>query len=109
MKTKIIDGIEYECETHDFGKKLSEIKIPKGWRLWTIEECAKLHNNKKWREKLNLKDCWFFFEQPLKINDEGGYVAWFGADSGWADLDCGRYPSVTDSSLGVRFCRDVKK
>ena len=34
-KTVIINNVEYETITHDFNKKLSEIIIPNGWRLWT--------------------------------------------------------------------------
>ena len=109
MKTKIIDGIEYECETHDFNKTLSQIKIPQGWRLWTFEECCKLHNNSEWRRKLDLEECWFFIKQPLKINIEKGYVARFFAGSGGACLGADWYPTGAGSSLGVRFCRDVKK
>jgi hypothetical protein len=108
-KTKIIDGIEYEIETHNFNRKLSDIKIPKGWRLWTAEECIKLHNSLEFRNMLNLEDCWFFIQQPFRFNFEKDYVARFGADSGWANLSCVGYPTGTYSSLGVRFCREVKK
>ena len=108
MKTLIIEGIEYETETHDFNKKLSEIKILRGWRLWTAEECIKLHNS-KYKYELNLKDCWFFIEQPFNLNKKNNYVAGFVAYSYRADLDCYWNPGGSDSSLGVRFCRKVKK
>jgi hypothetical protein len=49
-KTKIIDNVEYELETHDFNKKLSDIKIPKGWRLWKPSECYKLYENEEYRK-----------------------------------------------------------
>ena len=103
MKTIKINNIEYETETHDFNKTLSEIKIPKGWRLWTAEECIKLFNSHE--KELNLTDCWFFIKQPFnKFN----YVARFDADSDRASLSCSRYPSDRDDSLGVRFCRELK-
>lgn len=104
-KTIIIDEVKYECETHDFNKKLSEIKIPKGWRLWTAEECIKLHNS-EYKKKLNLIDCWFYIKQPFNINKE--YVARFGASSGWAYLYCIGVPSYSYRALGVRFARDLK-
>lgn len=104
-KTIIIDEVKYECETHDFNKKLSEIKIPKGWRLWTAEECIKLHNS-EYKKKLNLIDCWFYIKQPFNINKE--YVAGFLANSVWAGLNCDRGPSYSDLALGVRFARDLK-
>ena len=107
-KTIIIDGIEYETEDHDFNKKLSDIKIPEGWRLWTAEECIKLKNwNDKNKNKLNLKDCWFFIKQPFDFNKD--LVARFIAGSGWVGLNCYRNSSNSNSDLGVRFCRDVKK
>ena len=101
--TIIINNIEYETKTHDFNKTLSEIKIPKGWRLWIAEECIKLFNSHE--KELNLTDCWFFIKQPFnKFN----YVARFVADSYWADLYCSGNPSFRDGSLGVRFCRELK-
>ena len=105
MKTKIIDGIEYEIETHDFGKRLSQIKIPKGWRLWKPSECWKFYEDKELRKIMNLEDCWFFVFNPT----EDQFVARFDAYSGGADLYCGGNPADTGSSLGVRFCREVKK
>ena len=106
-KTIKVDGVEYETETHDFNKKLSDIEIPKGWRLWTSEECIKLNNKVKLRKQLNLEDCWFFIEQPFLFNNK--LVAWFSANSDRAYLNCSGGPAYTYSSLGVRFCRSVKK
>lgn len=109
MKTKVINGVEYETETHDFNKTLAEIEIPKGWRLWTAEECIKLHNDLSARQNLNLKDCWFFIQQPFVFNKESGFVARFLADSGGAGLGCYGGPTIAYSSLGVRFAREVPK
>jgi hypothetical protein len=106
MKTRIINGVEYETETHDFDKTLSKIKIPKGWRLWTAEECLGLFNSHE--KELNLSDCWFFIKQPFD-KFKNMYVARFGAFSVWADLLCVGGPTNSDASLGVRFCREVKK
>jgi hypothetical protein len=105
-KTLIVDNVEYETETHDFNKTLSEIKIPKGWRLWTVEECKKLFNSHE--KRLNLSDCWFFIKQPFN-KFEGKYVARFFADSGWARLDCYGGPACSNALLGVRFCKDLSK
>ena len=104
-KTKIIDNVEYELETHDFNKKLSDIKIPKGWRLWKPSEAMMLWENEKTRKQFNLTDCWFFIANPLK-ND---YVARFHAGSDWAYLVCSRNPDDSGSALGVRFARKVRK
>jgi hypothetical protein len=109
VSTIEIDGWEYENKEHGFNETLSEIKILKGWELWTYEDCIKLHNNENFRKALNLGDCWFFIEQPFSFNKEKGFVARFYADSDRADLYCNGGPTVTNSSLGVRFKRKVKK
>jgi len=97
MKTKIIKGVEYELETHDFNKILSEIKIPKGWRLLKPSEALMLL-------ELEPFDDWFFVEQPLKNTTT---VARFYANSDRAVLNCNWSPASHVTSLGVRFCRDV--
>ena len=100
MKTKIIDNVEYELEQHDNGKKLSEIKIPKGWRLLKPNEAMKL-----WDLGL-LRDNWIFVENTnKKLKKE--YVARFGADLDGAYLDCNWNPQFSLSWLGVLFCRDL--
>jgi len=105
-KTVIVDNVEYEVEETQKGKKYSEIKIPKGWRLWEPEESVKLYKDKKLRKKLNLEDCWFFVQSRCFLPK---YVARFGADSDRAGLNCYGYPQDSGSGLGVRFCRDLKK
>ncbi len=54
---------------------------------------------------------------PRKSTKEGklyylmpqdGYVAWFGADSAWAVLSCGRDSTYSDTGLGVRRAK-IKK
>lgn len=102
-KTLIIDGVEYETETSQLGKSFDDIVIPNGWRLWTAKECIKLFNNHK--EELNLADCWFFIEQPFKLNKDNNLVARFYAYSDRAYLICGGYPTGSYSALGVRFAR----
>ena len=104
VKTIKIGNWEYEIETHDFGKKLGEIKIPKGWELWKPSDCWRFYEDKKLRKKMNVEDCWFFVFNPFK----DGRVARFGADFGGAYLYCYRYPDDSGSSLGVRFKRKLK-
>jgi len=108
VNTLIIDGFEYETKTHDFNKCLKDIIIPKGWRLWTMAECIKLHNNPNYRKILELEDCWFFIKQPFEFNKEKGSVARFDANSGVAYLNCSWSPDDHDAGLGVRFVRKVK-
>jgi len=109
MKTIIIEDVEYTATDEQKGKLLSKIIIPKGWRLWTYEECVKLHNNISWRKKLNLKNCWFFINDIFELNKDNGYVMRFFANSDWASLDCDKYPTIVDSGLGVRFARTKNK
>jgi hypothetical protein len=100
-------NLEVEVKIHEKGKLLSEIKIPKGWRLLNFNEIVWLFNS-KYREKLNLQDTWEFIEQPFELNKKKGYVARFYADSVWASLYCFGDPDVRSGSLGVRFCKDLK-
>lgn len=107
MKTIIIDGWEYTTEDERKDKEFKHIETPKGWQLWTYEDCGNLHNSH--RKELNLDDCWFFIQQPFDFNKEKGCVAWFYADSGGANLYCIRDPQYSYSALGVRFKRRAKE
>ena len=98
-------NIKVETEIHDKGKCLKDIKVPKGMRLLKIDEIIFLYDN--YCKELNLKNTWEFIEQPFKNNKS--YVARFYADSDWASFNCNRDPSYSDSYLGVRFCKEVKK
>lgn len=102
-------GIEVETRAHDGGKKLSEIQIPKGWRLLRVNEVIALHNDKKLRKQLGMENTWEFIEQPFEFNKEKGYVARWNAGSGWAGLSCSCDVQDSDPGLRVRFCREVGK
>jgi len=99
-------NIEVEIEIHDKNKLLSEIEVPKGWRLLTDKEITYLHNS-KYKKQLNLNETWEFIKQPFKLNKKEGYVAWFVADSDGAFLGCFWDPDGRGDSLGVRFCKDL--
>jgi len=106
MKTKIINNVEYEIETHHFNKTLDEIKIPNGWRLWTIEECTNFYRDPKNKINFNLSNCWFFIKTPFNSIKE--YIQWFDEVKSWTFKgDCSD-PATRDIKLGVRFCRDLK-
>ena len=103
MKTITINNVEYELEQHDNGKRLSEIKIPKGWRLLLPSEAMMLYER-----GLIDKSFWFYVQQINKEEEKKGNVARFYAGSDWASLSCGGGPSGTVASLGVLFCKDLK-
>jgi len=105
MKTIKVNGVEYETETHDFNKKLEDIKIPKGWRLWESKDFEKF-SEEQWIE-LGLEDDWFFIKQFSKYWKKKGKIAWFGAspDGAYLDLDGNRHGAYP--RLGVRFCRKL--
>ena len=44
-----------------------------------------------------------YYHAPMSDNNS---VARFGADSSWAYLDCGGYPAISNSALGVRAVRE---
>ena len=101
-KTVIIGNVEYELEQHDNGKKLSEIKIPNGYRLLLPSEAMMLY------EKGLIGDSfWFFVEQTNKDEKKKGNVARFDAGSDWAGLSCYWVPSGADSGLGVIFAHNL--
>ena len=104
-KTIIIGDYEYETETHDFDKYLKDIKIPKGWELWSVSDFEKF-SLKDW-DNLNLKDSWFFIKYPFAFNPNN-CVSRFYAGSGRAYFDCLRFPTGHSGRLGVRFKRKVK-
>jgi hypothetical protein len=103
--------IEVEKEVTQKGTKFEDLVIPKGWRLLNYDEVIKLANS-KYAKELKMdgnsdKDD-FFIEQPFDFNKKNNYVAWFWADSNWVSLICGTFHTNSNSSLGVRFCREVK-
>ena len=97
-------NIEVEAEIHDNGKSLPDIKIPKGWRLLTMNEIRYCHSN--YRERLALNHTWEFIEQPFD-SLKGSKTAWFYAGSFGIDFVCFWNPLVSVASLGVRFCRKL--
>ena len=102
-KSVIIGNVEYELEQHDNGKKLSEIKIPKGKRLLLPSEAMILYER-----GLIDSSFWFFVEQTNEEEKKKGNVARFYAGSGGAGLGCSGDSSVTGSVLGVIFAEDLK-
>lgn len=102
MKTIIINNVEYELKQHDNDKKLSDIKIPKGWRLLLPSEAMMLSER-----GLIDNTFWFYVKQTNKAKAEQGNVAGFYADLAGAFLNCVRNPSYTNAALGVIFCRDL--
>lgn len=81
---------------------------PKGWKIPTYKILQWLRNNPKYRDLLNLAKIYEFVQNPDKISKEKGYVARFYADSNGAILSCGRGPSYSSASLGVRYIRRFK-
>ena len=104
MKTIKINNVEYELEQHDNNKRLSDIKIPRGWRLLLPSEAMMLYER-----GLIDSSFWFFVEQTNKEYKGSGYVARFVVNSGDAWLGCDGYPTYADAVLGVIFARDLKE
>lgn len=100
QKTIIIENTEYELEQHDNNKLLSEIKIPKGWRLLKPWEAQRL-----W-DLGYLRDGWIYVENTCEEKKKKGNVTRFNANSDWAILNCSRIPSNRISEIGVVFARD---
>ena len=97
-------GIEVDFNQEQYGKTFKEIKIREGWRLLRIGELGEIMN---YILDNNL-DIWSFFEQPFK-KFKNKYIARLGANSNRAGLNVDRGPGDSFSSLGVIFCRDIKR
>lgn len=103
IKTIIINNVEYELKQHDNNKLLSEIRIPKGWRLLLLSEVMMLYER-----GLIDTSFWIYVKQTNKEKEKKGRVARCIACSVGAYLYCYRNPSNSNASLGVMLCRDLK-
>ena len=102
-------NISVEIEVHDKNKSWDKLKLSeKEDQLLTSEQCIWLANS-KYAKQLKMDGSSdeddFFIKQPFNLNRRNGYVAWFVAYSGFADLYCYGYSSGSYSDLGVRFLR----
>lgn len=106
-----IPNSNYEilCEVTHKNKTLEQIRkdLNKGEEVATYEQVQLCRN-------LDIhpvfKEFWVFvYPNPDSISTNNNYVAGFGAYSGGAFLDCGRFPSISDTSLGVFIVRKISK
>ncbi len=106
-------GISVETEVQDKNKSWDDLKLSEREKeLLTVEQCIWLANS-KYAKQLKMdgsstKDD-FFIQQPFNLSRKNDYVAGFGVDSGFANLDCGGDSGYSGSALGVRFVRKIKK
>ena len=107
-------GISVEIEVHDKNESWDDLGLGEREKeLLTYDQCVKIANIPKYAKKLKMdgssnKDD-FFIQQPFDLNRKNGYVAGFNMDSDYANLYCVRYSDGSDSNLGVRFVRKIKK
>ncbi len=105
--------ISVEIEVHDKNKSYEDLKLSKRKKeLLTTEQCIWLANS-KYAKQLKMdgssSDDDFFIQQPFDLSRKNGYVARFGVGSDYAYLDCDWDSGDSDSTLGVRFARKIKK
>ena len=95
QKTKF--GYEVS-EVMYLGKSFDEIKelIPKGWKIISYQKCSQLY------QTIIRGECIWCLDNEGKSARFN--VNWYGAE-----LYCDWDPSIPDSSLGVRFVREIKK
>ena len=104
--------ISVEIEVHDKDKSYDEFGLKdRDDELLTSEEVIWLANS-KYAKQLKMdgsssKDD-FFIQQPFNLSRKNGYVARFGANSDYANLNCDGYSNDSVSDLGVRFVRRKK-
>ncbi len=105
--------ISVEIEVHDKNKSFDNLDLKdKEKELLTAEQCIWLANS-KYVKQLKMdgssSDDDFFIYQPFDLNRKNGRVAGFYANSNCAYLICVEDSDNSDSSLGVRFVRKIKK
>ncbi len=105
--------ISVEIEVHDKNKSWDKLELSKRENeLLTYDQCVFLANSKYAKElKMDGSSTEddFFIKQPFDLNRKNGYVAVFYVNSDCADLYCYRDSSVSNSDLGVRFCKKISK
>lgn len=89
----------------EFGEEYLEEHLP------TLKLLAEIFEHEDLMKELKM-DCSsteddFYFKQPIPKNREKGYVAWFYADSDFADLDFDGDSWYSYSGRGVRFVRKI--
>lgn len=97
-------GIEVNFKQEQNGKEFKDIKIPNGCRVLRFEELEPVIN---YIVENNLV-IWSYFEQPIRKYNKK-YIARFDASSVRVDFSCYGDPRDSSSSLGVIFCREIKK
>ena len=105
-------NISVEIEVHDKDKSWDDLGLKdRESELLTYEQTIWLANSKYAKtlkmDGSSLSDD-FFIQQPFNLSRKNGFVARFFAVSDGAGLNCYRNPTGSYSSLGVRFCRDIK-
>lgn len=107
-------GISVEIEVHDKRRSWKQLGLEsRENELLTAEQCIFLANNEKYAKILKMDGSStnddFFIKQYFQLNKKNGYVARFYADSGRVYLGTGCDSDYSDSALGVRFVRPLKK
>ena len=103
LKIEVQTKIHHKYKTYTNCEK----DLSAGESIPTYEQIQWLRNS-KYKDKLNLDDTYEFVQNPDNISKENGYIARFGAGSGYAGLDCSLGSSGSVSNLGVRFVRRMK-
>jgi len=100
--TVVINNVEYDIVQHDNGKKLSEIKIPKGWRLLYPSEAMMLF------ERGIIKKGWIYVQNVSNKYKSKDYVSrfYFDKKEAWFDLTFVGKDGTYDPNLGVIFAKD---
>ena len=107
-----LEGRTFELETvtHHHNQTYAEYEedCPEGWEIpayWQLQSAR----NSPDRDKFNLLNTWEFVQNPDALSKERGYVARFSADSGRANLDCGRDINGRYAPLGGRYIREISQ
>ena len=116
LKVKWLDipekGISILIELQHKGKTypeiLKEVNEDEIANYPLLQELRNEGFKSKWKKYSFLKDFSAFVPNPDEVSKSNGYVARFIADSDYANLNCGVYPSYSDSVRGVFLIKKIK-
>ncbi|MEK6894626.1 MAG: hypothetical protein AABX10_04135 [Nanoarchaeota archaeon] len=109
----ILEGKTFEVEKsiHHNGEKYSDCEkdCPKGWQILTYQLLQGIRNDSSLRKEFNLLNTYEYIQNPDSLSKGKGFVAWFYANSNGPLMYFNKVPSFHDTSLGVRYVREISK
>lgn len=101
----ILTELQYKGKTYP--QILEEVNESEIADYALLQELRNEGFKSKWKKYNFLKDFSAFVPNPDEVSKSNGYVARFGANSGYAYLDCGEGSSYSYSGRGVFLIKKI--